>query len=273
MNDDVSLLKRQKNFFQNLAKVFAHKSSKTDLKKSLQEARENNVIDAEEAAMIAGVLSVSEQRVRDIMLPKPQMVMLQSEMSFEETVKVVLASGHSRFPIEHDEDIIGILLAKDLLGYINQPPEAFKLESIMRPVRLIPESKPLDILLREFRHQRLHMVIVTNEYGDVSGLATIEDVLEEIVGEIDDEYDSKENEDIRKITDDSYHVSALTKVEDFNEAFATQLDEEASDTIGGFVLSHFGYVPKKGEKVNFANLTFTVKNADDRRIRDLLVER
>lgn len=273
MNDDQPPSRSSKNLFQSLAGLFHRKNSKADLREYLQEAQENNIIDTEEAAMMAGVLAVSEQRVRDVMLPKSKMVMLPDDISFAETIELVLASGHSRFPVERDDEIIGILLAKDLLSYVNQPAEAFAIESIMRPVRLIPESKPLDILLREFRHQRVHMVIVTNEYGDVAGLVTIEDVLEEIVGEIDDEHDGETSNDIRQLDEKRYMVSALTKVEDFNEAFATELDEEASDTIGGFVLSHFGYVPQKGEAVSFADLNFIIKNADDRRILDLLVER
>lgn len=142
----------------------------------------------------------------------------------------------------------------------------------MRPVRHIPESTPLDKLLGQFRQQRLHMMIVTNEYGDLAGLVTIEDVLEEIVGDIDDEHDNEENEEIKKLDEQHFLVSALTDVDDFNAYFDTKLNEEANDTIGGYVLSHFGYVPKVGEKVQFADLAFTVKHADERRILELLVE-
>ncbi len=272
MSNDLPPSRKNKNFFQSLLSSFHKQNSKADLREYLQEAQDNNIIDTEEAAMMAGVLSVSEQRVRDVMLPKSKMVVVPDDISFEETVKLVLDSGHSRFPVEQDEDIIGILLAKDLLSYINQPTDDFAVEKIMRPVRHIPESKPLDIMLREFRHQRQHMVVVTNEYGDVAGLVTIEDVLEEIVGEIDDEHDNEENDDIKKV-DNRYLVSALTEVEKFNEFFKTQLDEEANDTIGGFVLSHFGYVPKQGEKVTFADYHFTISKADDRRIIDLWVEK
>ncbi len=253
--------------------MFQKQNSKADLRKYLQEAQDNNIIGSEEAAMLVGVLSVSEQRVRDVMLPKSKMVIVPDDMSFSQTVKLVLDSGHSRFPVERDDEIIGILLAKDLLSYVNRPTDDFSIEKIMRPVGHIPESKPLDIMLREFRDQRQHMVIVTNEYGDVAGLVTIEDVLEEIVGEIDDEHDNEEDSNIKKVDNRHYLVSALTEVEEFNEFFHTELDEEANDTIGGFVLSHFGYVPKKGEKVNFAGLNFTISNANDRRIIDLWVEK
>lgn len=273
MNGDQPPQRTNKNFIQSFFSLFHKQNSKADLREYLQEAQDNNIIDTEEAAMMAGVLSVSEQRVRDVMLPKSKMVIVPEEMSFTETVKLVLDSGHSRFPVEKDDEIVGILLAKDLLHYVSRSADDFSVEQIMRPVRHIPESKPLDILLREFRHQRQHMVIVTNEYGDAAGLVTIEDVLEEIVGEIDDEHDNEAGSDIKKIDNHRYLVSALTEVEEFNSFFQTELDEEANDTIGGFVLSHFGYVPKKGEKVSFADLHFTIRHADDRRIVDLLVEK
>ncbi|MGY0400038.1 MAG: HlyC/CorC family transporter [Ostreibacterium sp.] len=273
MNDDQPPLGNIKRFFQSITGLFYRQNSKEDLKEYLQEAQDNNIIDTEEAAMMAGVLAVSEQRVRDVMLPKSKMVILPYEMSFDETIKVVLNSGHSRFPIERDEEIVGILLAKDLLGYINSSENEFSIERSMRSVRHIPESKPLDMLLREFRHQRLHMVIVTNEYGEVAGLVTIEDVLEEIVGEIDDEHDNEVNNDITKIDNQHYLVSASTEIEDFNAFFKTELDKETHDTIGGFVLSHFGYVPTINEKAEFSGLNFTIKEANDRRILTLLIER
>ena len=273
MNDDHPPSKRANSLLKSLLAFFHKKVSKADLRKYLQEAKENNIIDTEEAAMMAGVLSVSEQRVRDVMLPKSKMVTVAIDMSFNETIKLVIESGHSRFPVAADENIIGILMAKDLLNYVLSSSENFSISSIMRSVRYIPESKPLDILLREFRHQRIHMVIVTNEYGDVSGLATIEDVLEEIVGEIDDEHDDNSNTDIVQINNNCYVVSALTTIDDFNQSFEMALDKESSDTIGGFVLSHFGYVPKKGESMNFAELKFTINDADDRRILKILIEK
>lgn len=273
MNDDQPPSRSQRGFLQQLSQFFNKQSSKEDLREYLQEAQDNKVIDTEEAAMMAGVLTIYEQRVRDVMLPKSKMVIVPDDSSFDDTVQLVLESGHSRFPVERNEEIIGILLAKDLLGFLHKSTEQFSIVDIMRPARYIPESKPLDSLLRDFRHQRLHMVIVTNEYGDVSGLVTIEDVLEEIVGEIGDEHDNEEDSDIKKLDNGHFLVSALTEVEDFNEYFGTNLDEEASDTIGGFVLSHFGYVPEKGESVTFAELHFEVRDADDRRILDLTVSR
>ncbi len=253
--------------------LFSKQNSKQDLREYLQDAQENHIIGTEEAAMLAGVLSFSEQRVRDVMLPKSKMVTVSEDMSFDATVKLVIDSGHSRFPVSRDEEIIGILLAKDLLNCLNQPDEQFVISNLMRSVDHIPESKPLDVMLREFRRSRLHMAIVTSEYGDVAGLITIEDVIEEIVGEIDDEYDHEEGEDIKRLGANQFLVNALTEVEDFNAFFKTELDNDAHDTIGGFVLSHFGYVPQAGESVAFANLQFSIKTADDRRIMDILVSR
>lgn len=273
MNDDQPPSRPPRSLLQQISGLFHKHNSKQDLREYLQDAQENNVIDTEEAAMMEGVLAVYEQRVRDVMLPKSKMVTVSEDMTFEDTISLVLDSGHSRFPVEQDNGIIGILLAKDLLGYLRTSTENFSILQLMRPVYHIPESKPLDVMLREFRLRRLHMAIVTNEYGDVAGLITIEDVIEEIVGEIDDEHDGEESENIRKLNNDKFLVSALTEVEDFNDYFGTDLDTDANDTIGGFVLSHFGYVPKVEESVEFAGLTFTIKKADDRRILDVLVSR
>lgn len=273
MNDEQPPSRNSRKLTQKLAQLFSKQNSKEDLREYLQEAQDNNIIDTEEAAMMAGVLSVSEQRVRDVMLPKSKMVVVEHDMRFDDTVKLVLESGHSRFPVEKDDEIIGMLLAKDLLNYLHKDQTQYCVTDVMRPVRHIPESKPLDVLLREFRHQRTHMMIVSGEYRDVVGLITIEDVLEEIVGEIGDEHDNETNDDIRKLSESRYIVSALTEVEDFNDYFKTDLDIEASDTVGGLVLSHFGYVPRAGEQTRFAGLNFTVRKAEDRRIIDLLVER
>ncbi|MPV85210.1 HlyC/CorC family transporter [Ostreibacterium oceani] len=272
MNDDQPPSRTQRNFLQKLSQWLTKQNSKADLREYLQEAQDNNIIDHEEAAMMAGVLSVSEQRVRDVMIPKSQMVTVSPELTFDQIIDAVMVSGHSRFPIEHNDEIIGILLAKDLLNYVYQQGISFDIQQIMRPVKLIPESKPLDILLREFRFQRVHMVIVTNEYGDVSGLVTIEDVLEEIVGDIDDEYDLSVGEQIKKLDNTSYWVNALTEVDDFNDFFASQFDADQTDTIGGQILSQFGYVPNQGERICLAGFDFIVKEADERRILALVVK-
>lgn len=273
MNDDHSPSNNTRKLLQKINHFFNKQGSKDELREYLQDAQDKNVIGIEEAAMMAGVLAVSEQRVRDVMLPKSKMVVVQHDMPFDETVKLVLDSGHSRFPVEKDETIIGILLAKDLLNYLHKDRTAFSVMDVMRPALYIPESKPLDVLLRDFRHQRSHMMIVSSEYGDIGGLITIEDVIEEIVGEIGDEHDNEALENIRKINEKKYLVAALTEVDEFNDYFAADLDVEASDTIGGFVLSHFGYVPRPGEQTSFSGLQFTIRQADDRRIIELLVER
>ncbi len=263
--------RKPRGFFQQISALFNKNSSKADLREYLQDAQENQIIDTEEAAMLAGVLAFSEQRVRDVMLPKSKMVTVSKDMPFEQIVKLVIDSGHSRFPVADDKAIVGILLAKDLLTFLNKPTTTFDIDSIMRNVHHIPESKPLDVMLREFRRRHLHMAIATNEYGEVAGLLTIEDVLEEIVGEIDDEHDREETAAIQKLAPQQFLVNALTEVEDFNEYFKTNLDDDAYYTIGGHVLSHFGYVPKNSEKVEFENLRFVVKEADERRILSLLV--
>lgn len=273
MNDDQPPSKQVRSLFQQLGGLFHKLNSKQDLREYLQDAQDNNVIDTEEAAMMAGVLAVYEQRVRDVMLPKSKMVTVSEGMTFNETISLVLDSGHSRFPVEQDGNIIGVLLAKDLLGYLRESTDNFSITQLMRPIHHIPESKPLDIMLREFRLRRLHIAIVTNEYGDLAGLVTIEDVLEEIVGEIGDEHDNESGEDIKKVGNDKYLVTALTEIEDFNDYFGTTLDTDTHDTIGGLMLAQFGYVPQANESVTFDDFNFTVKTADDRRILEVLISR
>ncbi|PID62995.1 MAG: magnesium/cobalt efflux protein [Gammaproteobacteria bacterium] len=273
MNDEQPPSSAPRKFFANLSGLFSKNNSKEDLREYLQEAQDNKIIDTEEAAMLEGVLAFSEQRVRDVMLPKSKMVTVSEDMSLEAAVRLIIDSGHSRFPVARDEEIVGILLAKDLLNSLFQSDSDFNIADLMRPVHHIPESKPLDVMLREFRRRRLHMAIVTNEYGEIAGLITIEDAIEEIVGEIDDEHDHAEDEDITRLAENQFLVNALTEVEDFNAFFKTSLDRDAHDTIGGFVLSNFGYVPKAGEEISFAGLNFHVKTADDRRIVELLVNR
>jgi len=271
MNEDQPPSRQKPTLIQRVGRLFKNPTCKYDLRQYLQKSREADVITPEESAMINGVLEVSELRVRDIMLPKSKMVVIPVDISLQDALDIVLDSGHSRFPVAEDDDITGILLAKDLLKYIHQ--EHFILKSIIRSAKHIPESKPLNILLREFRLQRLHMAIVTNEYGEVAGLVTIEDVLEQIVGDIDDEYDQDEQVNIKQIDDGRYWVSALTEIENFNHYFQTDFAEAEMHTIGGFILSQFGYVPKTGEHISLSNIDFTIKKADDRRILALLIKR
>ena len=237
-------------------------------------------LDAEERSMLSGVLEVSETQVREVMVPRSQMVVIDIEQDFDETLGMIVESGHSRFPVigEDRDEVLGILLAKDLLRYFGS--EAAKdvtIRKLLRPAAVIPESKRLNALLKEFRASHNHMAIVVDEYGGVAGLLTIEDVLEEIVGEIDDEHDHEEAEFIRPDGDrngkPSFAVRALTRIEDFNEYFDSELEDEEYDTIGGLVMHVLGRLPRRGEKVEHGGFEFAVIRADRRRIDALQVQR
>ncbi|MEE8427751.1 MAG: transporter associated domain-containing protein [Woeseiaceae bacterium] len=237
-------------------------------------------LDAEEKSMLYGVLEVSETRVRDVMVPRSQMVVIDDEQSFDEILSIIVESGHSRFPVigEDRDEILGVLLAKDLLRYFGSAmAKDIAIAKLLRPVSLIPESKRLNALLKEFRDSHNHMAIVVDEYGGVAGLLTIEDVLEEIVGEIDDEHDREEAVFIRADSDrngrPSYAVRALTRVEDFNEYFECDFSDEEYDTIGGLVMHELGRLPRGGERLEFGGFEFSVIKADKRRIDALQVQR
>jgi len=237
-------------------------------------------IDAEEKSMLAGVLEVSETQVRDVMIPRSQMVVIDIEDDFDEMIRVIVESGHSRFPVtgEDRDEVLGVLLAKDLLRYFgSDDAKDVPIRKLLRPAALIPESKRLNALLKEFRDSHNHMAIVVDEYGGVAGLLTIEDVLEEIVGEIDDEHDPEEEELIRADGDNNgkpcFAVRALTRIEDFNEYFECDLDDEEYDTIGGLVMHELGRLPRRGESIEFDGFEFSVTKADKRRIDALQVVR
>ncbi|MDJ0750102.1 MAG: transporter associated domain-containing protein [Woeseiaceae bacterium] len=235
-------------------------------------------LDAEEKSMLTGVLEVSETQVRDVMIPRSQMVVIDIEDEFDKTLKIIVESGHSRFPVigEDRDEVLGVLLAKDLLRYFGSDDE-ISIRKLLRPAAVIPESKRLNALLKEFRASHNHMAIVVDEYGGVAGLLTIEDVLEEIVGEIEDEHDDEEAEFIRPDGDrngkPSFAVRALTRVEDFNEYFECALLDEEYDTIGGLVMHELGRLPRRGEKIHFGGFEFAVTKADKRRIDALQVQR
>jgi magnesium and cobalt transporter len=237
-------------------------------------------IDAEEKSMLAGVLEVSETQVRDVMVPRSQMVVIDIEEEFDDILAVIIESGHSRFPVigEDRDEILGVLLAKDLLRYFGKDEAgSVPLLELLRPAAVIPESKRLNALLKEFRDSHNHMAIVVDEYGGVAGLLTIEDVLEEIVGEIDDEHDQEEAAFIRPDGDrngePSYAVRALTRIEDFNEYFECEFSDEEYDTIGGLVMQALGRLPRRGEKVQFGGFEFVIVKADKRRVDSLQVQR
>jgi len=240
----------------------------------LADARDRGLIEADVLAMLEGVLQVSETQVRDVMVPRSQMVVIQRDQAPERILPIVIESGHSRFPVvgEDRDEVAGILLAKDLLRYFAQGGEGqFDIRECLRPAVLIPESKRLNVLLKEFRVSHNHMAIVVDEYGGVSGLLTIEDVLEEIVGEIGDEYDVDEGEGIRKEAERTFTVPALTRIEEFNRAFGTRFADEEFDTIGGLVLHELGRLPRRGESLEFGGLELEVLRADRRRIETLRI--
>jgi magnesium and cobalt transporter len=248
---------------------------RAQLVESLREASRRGVLDADALSMIEGVLEVADTQVRDIMVARSQMVVLHRDDPPEQMLPVVVESGHSRFPVigEDRDQVLGILLAKDLLRYYAGE-EEFNVRDMLRPAVFIPGSKPLNVLLKEFRKNRNHMAIVVDEYGGVAGLITIEAVIEQIVGDIEDEYDYEDVEDnIVPEKGGLFRVKALTEIADFNQAFGTRYSEQEFDTIGGLVLSRFGRVPKRGESIGFDNLVFKVLRADSRRLHLLQVAR
>lgn len=249
--------------------------SKEELVEVITDAELREVIDPQTREMIEGVIGVNEMRVRDIMIPRAQMTTIDIEQKVEEFLPVMLESAHSRFPVisEDKDHIEGILLAKDLLHFAFNPEKPFNLRDILRPAVIVPESKRVDVLLKEFRQQRYHMAIVVDEYGGVSGLVTIEDILELIVGEIEDEYDVEDEgtDDIRPLNKSTYSVKALTPVDDFNEFFETSFSEEEADTIGGIVLKAFGHMPATNDEIAIGDIHFKITNSDKRRLVQLKV--
>lgn len=239
----------------------------------LHSAYEHNLMDADSLAMIEGVLQVSEMQVRDIMIPRSQMDVIDITDPPEVFIPHVIQTAHSRFPVieGNKNDVIGILLAKDLLRYYAG--EDFEVRDMLRPAVFIPEAKRLNVLLKEFRSNRNHIAIVVDEYGGVAGMVTIEDVLEQIVGDIEDEYDYDEDEDnIIQNADGQYRVKALTEIADFNEVVGTSFSDEEFSTIGGLVVSQFGHLPKRNDEITFDGLHVKILRADSRRVHSILVE-
>lgn len=262
------------NWFERLVQAFGSSQPQNieQLLVVLRDAQERQLFDHHAMNMIEGAFEVAEMRVREIMIPRSQMTVVEKDASFEEILQLVTGSGHSRFPVigEDKDELEGVLLAKDLLKYATRQ-EAFSIDDVIRDVVIIPESKRLNTLLNEFRASRNHMALVVDEYGGVSGLVTIEDVLEVIVGDIDDEHDVEEASNIMAHRKGHYNVNALTEIEEFNEHFNASLSSEESDTIGGFVMKKLGHVPKRGEQVWAQGFLFTVLGADSRRIYRLKV--
>ena len=253
----------------------AEPRSREELLDIVREAVNNKVVDQEALSIIEGALDVANLQVREIMVPRSQMVSVKVDEMPAELLPKVIESGHSRFPVigESSDDIKGILLAKDLLPLILNGQENFNLEEILRPANIIPESKRLNVLLKEFREKRYHMALVIDEYGGISGLVTIEDILEEIVGDIEDETDEDSEDFIRQVSDNEYILKALTPIEDFNEYFRAKFSDEEFDTIGGIVTQAFGHMPCRNEVVTIKGFTFRVLYSDSRQIHLLRLTR
>lgn len=262
-----------RSWLEKIALLFSSEPhNRRDLEDVLAIAAENEVIDPDARSIMEGAMKVSDMQVRDIMIPRAQMVVIKAGATLEEMLPHIIRSAHSRYPVvgESPDDVQGILLVKDLLPEIlSQDHSEFRIQNLLRPAVVVPESKRLNVLLREFRENRNHMAIVIDEYGGVAGLVTIEDVLEEIVGDIEDETDVEEDQFIRKIGDGDYFVKALTPIEDFNDYFHTRFSDEEFDTIGGLVIQAFGHMPARNEVTWIDDFEFKVINADQRKIHSL----
>lgn len=264
MNDD-----NQPSWLKRLSDVLLREpQDREQLVSLLHDAEERNLLDADALKMIEGVLQISELQVRDIMVPRSEMIVIEHDQTLAEILPIIIESAHSRFPVIGDnrDEVEGILLAKDLLQFQLDKNTTFELSKLIRPALFIPESKRLDMLLHEFRQQRSHLAIVVDEYGGVSGLITIEDILEEIVGDIDDEYDTEDDVNILAKGSNHFLVKSMTPIDEFNEFFKTNLNDEDHDTISGKVIQAFGRVPKKGEVTTIENLKFKILKSDNRRI-------
>ncbi|ODP99146.1 MULTISPECIES: CNNM family magnesium/cobalt transport protein CorC [Salinivibrio] len=277
MNDDNSQNSdgpSRKTFFERLGQFFqADPKDRQELVDLFRDSEQNALIDHDTRDMLEGVMQISDMRVRDIMIPRSQMVIVERSQSLEAIINIIIDAQHSRYPVISDDKdhVEGILLAKDLLRYLRPDAEDFDIEKVLRPVVVVPESKRVDRLLKEFQEERYHMAIVIDEFGGVSGVVTIEDILEEIVGEIEDEYDDEDEQEIRQLSRHTFSVKALTTLEDFNEHFGAQFQDDVVDTIGGLVMTSFGHLPDRGEEVDIGDYHFKVTAADSRRIIQLQV--
>lgn len=278
MSNDSSLNGSTRSWLDRISQALSSEpQDREQLVRLLRDAEKRNLIDVEALGMIEGALQVGEMQVRDIMIPRAQMVVVQEDVPPEGFVAEVIESGHSRFPVIGDsrDEVRGILLAKDLLAYFakdsSDTRDSFDMDDAMRPAVFIPESKRLNVLLKEFRQSRNHMAIVVDEYGGVAGLVTIEDVLEQIVGEIDDEHDTEVGQDIRRLGSGEFVVKARTPIEDFNEYFNTSFSDQEFDTIGGLVIKSLGHLPRRGESGEIGGMHFRVLRADKRRVHLLRV--
>ncbi|GAA4105613.1 HlyC/CorC family transporter [Zhongshania borealis] len=260
-----------KSWIEKIAHAFSSEpKTREDLFELLAVAKQNEVIDDDAISIVEGAMHISDMQAREIMIPRPQMVVLKADQPLSELLPIIVETGHSRYPVIGDtlDNVLGILLSKDLLPLLWKTPnsEDIDIRDILRPATLVPESKRLNVLLRDFREKRHHMAVVIDEYGGAAGLITIEDILEQIVGDIEDEYDEDDDLPIRKITDNDFVVQALTPIDDFNDYFNAKLSDEEFDTIGGLLLKSFGYLPSRNEVARLDDYEFKVVNADNRQI-------
>ena len=277
MSEQESSNETAHSWLQKLSMAFSGKpSSRVELVELLRASEERDLLDAGALSIIEGALVVSDMQTREIMIPRSQVVFVRLDMAPEEFLPLVIDSGHSRFPVvsENQDDVLGILLAKDLLSLaLTEKNAKFSMRDLLRPSTAIPESKRLNVLLEEFRTTRNHLAVVYDEYGGVSGIVTIEDVLEQIVGDIEDEYDVEDDDHIKQHSDGSYTIKAITSISDFNEALNCNISDDEFDTIGGIVTQCFGHLPERDEEVALQGFLFRVLNADSRRIHLLNMTR
>ena len=272
MTDDQSSIDpRPKSWIDKIAQVFSDEPTDTkSLLELLRNAEQDQLLDADALTIIEGALQVSSLQVRDIMIPRSQVVNVPAKLSPNDIIHLVTKASHSRFPVtgETVDDVMGILLAKDLLPLIlNSQIEELDIKNIVRPATFVPENRRLNIMLKEFRETRQHMAIVIDEYGSVSGVVTIEDVLEQIVGESEDEYDVDDESYIKKFDDENHIVKAITPMDEFNEYFGTKFTDQEFTTVGGLVLQQIGHIPERGETINIGPFLITVLNSDSRQIK------
>jgi magnesium and cobalt transporter len=268
---------RPRHWLERLSQLFGGEpQDREQLLALLKDAKQRALLDTDALSMIEGVLQVSDLRVRDIMIPRAEMVYIRREDPLERVLEIAVESSHSRFPVTGDDkgEVVGVLLAKDLLSFcVHNGRRPFNIRDLLRPTVFVPESKRLNVLLKEFRTSRNHMAIVVDEYGSAAGLVTIEDVLEQIVGEIDDEHDYDEGVEIFRRGANEFSAKARTPIEEFNEYFASALPTDEYDTIGGLVVKALGHLPKRGESVEIEGFRFRVMRADSRRVHLLSIER
>ena len=260
----------QKSWLNKLTQAFAHEpKNRKQLLEVLREAHQNKLLDSEALAIVEGAIQVADLQVRDIMVPRSQMMSIKANQTPKDFLPAIIDAAHSRYPVvgESLDDVIGILLAKDLLPLILQGDQSsFSIKDLLRPATFVPESKRLNVLLREFRANHNHMAVVIDEYGGVAGLVTIEDVLEQIVGDIEDEHDGEEDSYVKPLPSGDFLVKALTPIDNFNDSFDTQFSDDEFDTVGGLVMNSFGHLPKRNEVTDIGEFRFRVISADSRRV-------